>query len=379
MSAPFHVQELIGERVRGLQGYAPEPPEEAAQRLGIPVGQLIKLDANENPYGPTRHTLGALSGYSAYHRYPDAISRRLREAIGRYVGIAPASVLVGNGSDELIDTVLRLFRPGPRGGGIAQVVNCPPTFGEYQFYAVTNDMGVQDIPRDDEFRVNVSAIESLCRSDPQPKVVFLASPNSPDGSMLPDVELMRLLALPLVVVLDEAYIEFSSSPSKASLVGQHDNLIVLRTFSKWAGLAGLRVGYGVFPACLMAALWRLKSPYNVNCAAQVAALATLDDLAESRAVIGKIVAERERFLAKLREIPYLRVRDSQANFIYCKVEGLSVEAVKQAMERRGIILRYFSDPAMRDCIRISVGTPMQDESVLIGLRALERQGGPYGK
>jgi len=375
MSSSFDVRALIGERVRSLQEYAPEPPEEAAARLGLPLGQIIKLDANENPYGPTKHTLAALSGYSNYHRYPDALSRRLRQAIGHYVGVDAANILVGNGSDELIDSVLRLFRPGPRGGGIAQVLNCPPTFGEYQFYALSNDMEVLDIPRDEGFRVDVAAIEALCRADPRPKVLFLASPNSPDGSLLPDADLLRLLELPLVVVLDEAYIEFSTANSKAGLVAERENLIVLRTFSKWAGLAGLRVGYGIFPQALMEGLWRLKSPYNVNCAAQVGALATLENLNEAKENIAKIVAERERLIKKLREISFLTVYESQSNFVLCRTRGVPIEAIRQVMERRGILLRYFGDPALRDYMRITVGTPMQDEAVLIALRSLDRRGG----
>ena len=375
MTSSFDVRALIGERVRSLQEYAPEPPEEAAARLGLPLGQIIKLDANENPYGPTKHTLAALSGYSNYHRYPDALSRRLRQAIGHYVGVDAANILVGNGSDELIDSVLRLFRPGPRGGGIAQVLNCPPTFGEYQFYALSNDMEVLDIPRDEGFRVDVAAIEALCRADPRPKVLFLASPNSPDGSLLPDADLLRLLELPLVVVLDEAYIEFSTANSKAGLVAERENLIVLRTFSKWAGLAGLRVGYGIFPQALMEGLWRLKSPYNVNCAAQVGALATLENLNEAKENIAKIVAERERLIKKLREISFLTVYESQSNFVLCRTRGVPIEAIRQVMERRGILLRYFGDPALRDYMRITVGTPMQDEAVLIALRSLDRRGG----
>jgi histidinol-phosphate aminotransferase len=376
--SPLNVAACIGGRVRGLQEYAPEPLEEVAARLGLPVGQLIKLDANENPYGPTKHTLAVLAGYAQYHRYPDPVSRRLRQALGKYLGVDPAQILVGNGSDELIDLILRLFRPGPAGGGIGQVINCPPTFGMYQFYATTNDLEVLELPRDEAWRVPVEAIEELCRADPRPRILFLASPNNPDGQLLPEADLERLLALPLLVVLDEAYVEFAGA-SRVGLVAERENLIVLRTFSKWAGLAGLRVGYGVFPQALMGALWRLKSPYNVNGAAQAAALATLEDLAEAKVHIGKIVAERQRLLEKLREFPFLRVYDSQANYILCRAQGLPVETIRQAMERRGIILRYFGDPRLQDCLRISVGTPMQDEALLMVLRALEHKEGDDGR
>jgi histidinol-phosphate aminotransferase len=370
MSQPaFDVAALIGARVKGLQEYAPEPLQETARRLGFPEEQLCKLDANENPYGATPRAMARVRAFPYVHRYPDPVSRRLRGAIGGYVGVDPANILVGNGSDELIDLILRLFRPGPEGGGVAQVVDCPPTFGMYQFYGVTNDMKVIRLPRGADFGVDVSAVEALCQRDPQPRLLFLASPNNPDGQLLPDEALARLLALPLVVVLDEAYVEFASG-SRVAEVDKRDNLIVLRTFSKWAGLAGLRVGYGVFPACLMESLWRLKSPYNVNGMAQEAALATLEDMAVARERIALIVAERVRLLAGLRRLPFLTAYGSQANYILCRLRGIDNPSVRRAMEARGILLRYFDGPGVENCIRISVGTPAQTDAVLRALEAL---------
>jgi histidinol-phosphate aminotransferase len=393
MNTPIDWSSLIGARVQGLQEYAPEPLEEIALRLNLPVGQLIKLDANENPYGPTAHALAALGGWHAHHRYPDPVSRRLRQAIGAYLGVDAAQILVGNGSDELIDLLLRLFRPDfarqnatvadsrvkpgapmAQVGGIGQVIICPPTFGMYEFYGATNDLEVLCVPRDAAFGVDLDRIEALCAADPRPKIAFFASPNNPDGALLPDAALERLLALPLLVVLDEAYIEFSGA-SRVGLVAEHDNLIVLRTFSKWAGLAGLRVGYGVYPAALMSGLWRLKSPYNVNGVAQAAALATLEDLPQAQANVDKIVAERARLVNKLTELPYLTVYPTQANYVLCRVHGRPIAALRAAMERHGIILRYFGGPLLGDCVRISVGTPMQDEALLLVLRSLEQSGG----
>jgi histidinol-phosphate aminotransferase len=378
MSTPIQWEELISARARGPLEYAPESLEEVALRMGLPMGQLIKLDANENPYGPTKRTLDMLTGYSNYHRYPDATSRRLREAIGQYIGVDPACVLVGNGSDELINLILTVFRPGPEGDGIGQVISCPPTFGMYPFYAHANDLELLTFPRDAEFRLPVADIETLCQTDPRPRILFCTSPNNPDGGWLPQADLLRLLQLPLLVILDEAYVEFSDEPSRVSAVAERGNLVVLRTFSKWAGLAGLRVGYGVFPAWMMNALGKLKSPYNVNCAAHAAALATLEDAAEARAVIAKIVAERQRLLEKLREIAFLKVRDSQANYLLCQVQGIPVATLREVMERRGIVLRYYGG-SLSDYIRISVGTPMQDEALMIALRGLARQGGEHGQ
>ncbi|MEA3406696.1 MAG: histidinol-phosphate transaminase [Chloroflexota bacterium] len=370
----LRARDWIGNRVEGLKEYAPDPPEQIAKRLGMPVGQLIKLDANENPYGPTSHTRDVLRSYNHYHRYPDPLSRTLRRAIADYIGVPAETILVGNGSDELIDLILRLFRPDGVGGGVDQVIDCPPTFGMYQFYGTTNDMEVLLFPRDGDFHVDVEGIAGLCDEDPQPRILFVTSPNNPDGQVLPEGDLERLLDLPLLIVLDEAYVEFSGN-SKVGWVQDRENLIVLRTFSKWAGLAGLRVGYGVFPEGLMHALWRLKSPYNVNGVAQAAALATLEEIDQARDRVDAIVAERQKLSEKLQQISFLHVYESQANYILCRVEGVPVQTIREAMEERGIILRYYNKSRLRDHIRISVGTPMQDEAVVVALRGLDEGGG----
>jgi histidinol-phosphate aminotransferase len=363
-------QDHIGGRVRNLSVYAPEPLEVLAARLGLPLGQLIKLDANENPYGPTRHTMQVLNGYSGYQYYPDPLSRRLREAISGYLGVDVERILIGNGSDELIDLTLRLFRPECGIGGIAEVLTCSPTFSMYSHYSYTNDLTLIDIPRLVGFEVNDEAIAALCHAKPRPRILFLASPNNPDGQLVPEGVLRRLLALPLLVVLDEAYVEFSSH-SYIGLVNEYDNLVVLRTLSKWAGLAGLRVGYGIFPRELMSGLWRLKSPYNVNGLAQTAALATLEDLAEAQNTVRKITEERGRFTQKLLTLPFLRVTPSQANFLLCQLSGLPIDVLRQAMEARGIILRYYHEPPLQNAVRITIGTPSQNEAVWVVLRTLK--------
>lgn len=359
---------MIGPRVNSLQEYAPEPLPVLAQRLGRSVDQLIKLDANENPYGPTAHTLATLRAFDRYHRYPDPLSRDLRQAISSYVGVDSANILAGNGSDELIDLLLKLFRPEPRSPWL-EVINCPPTFGMYAFYAATNDLRVVEIPRKPGFGLDLEWIEAAC-ADGTPRLLFLASPNNPDGTLLTDEALERLLSLPLVVILDEAYIEFGGR-SHATWVPQRDNLIVLRTFSKWAGLAGLRVGYGIFPSCLMDALSKLKSPYNVNIVAQAAALATLESLDEAQRNIAMLVAERERLYQGMLAIPYLQVTPSSANYVLARV-AMPLSKLRVAMEQQGIILRYFQSAALNGYVRISAGTPAQTDAVLKALHDVEQ-------
>jgi histidinol-phosphate aminotransferase len=177
------------------------------------------------------------------------------------------------------------------------------------------------------------------------------------------------LALPVMVVLDEAYVEFADHPSRAEWVLRHDNLAVLRTFSKAAGIAGLRLGYGVCPAWLMAELWKFKQPYNVNVAATVAGLASLRDLDYLRATVEKLKTERRRLSALLETVPYLDPQPTEANFVLCRVVGRSAKEVKQMLEKQGILVRYYSKPGLDNCIRISVGQPGQTDRVIEALRS----------
>jgi len=357
--------DLVGDRVRGLQEYAPEPLGETAQRLGLPPESLIKADANENPYGPTPAALRALAAYDSYHRYPDPVSRRLAARIAEYVGVPQEHILVANGSDELIDLILRLFRPGRNGGGIAEIIDCPPTFGMYSFYGATNDMSVVSVPRLEDYQLDMQGIAAIC-SDQRPRILFAASPNNPDGRLLDSDSLNALLGLPLLVVLDEAYVEFAAC-SRSTWVPERENLIVLRTFSKWAGLAGLRVGYGIFPSALMPSLWRVKSPYNVNGPAQTAALATLESADEALARVRRIVSDREAFYLRLEGISGLRVFPSQANYIMCTLQSGTLAELKEHMEARGILLRYYGQGRLESTLRISVDTPERNETIACAL------------
>jgi histidinol-phosphate aminotransferase len=193
------------------------------------------------------------------------------------------------------------------------------------------------------------------------KLIFVTSPNNPDGSLLPDQDLERLLVLPVVVVLDEAYIEFAAAGSRIQWVWRYPNLIVLRTFSKWAGLAGLRVGYGAFPPAIIEHLWKIKQPYNVPVAGQLAAQVSLADRERLLGRVAHLVEQREKFYQALAQIEWLKPYPSQANFILCRVKGHPGRAaeVKQQLARRGILVRYYNSPGLTDCLRFSIGTPAQ--------------------
>ena len=297
--------------------------------------------------------------------YPDPAQTRLRAALSGYVGQPAASILCGAGADELIDLVLRLFlSPGDA------VIDCPPTFGMYSFDTGVNAGRLITVPRRADFSLDIPAIEAAAASS-RAKLLFLTSPNNPTGNLTPPAEIARLLRLPLLVVVDEAYMEFAEPGGATSVipwVPRHANLAVLRTFSKWAGLAGMRVGYGIFPDWMIAQLWKIKQPYNLSLGAETAAIASLSDIDYLRANVARIVAERDRLLARLGALPFLLPHPSESNFILCRVTQGDAHALKLALERAGVLVRYYNTPLLRDYIRISVGTPAQTDAVIAALQ-----------
>ncbi|MEI7845121.1 MAG: histidinol-phosphate transaminase [Chloroflexota bacterium] len=357
--------------IANLPAYTPiEPLEVLSARIGRAAQDIIKLDANENPYGMSPRARKALTEMEFAHIYPDPESRALRAALSDFTGAPAANLLPGSGADELIDLIMRvMLSPGER------IINCPPTFGMYAFDADLNAAHVIEIPRRADFSLDVEGILASVEKH-NPRLIFLTSPNNPDGSLIPPETLERLLALPVMLVLDEAYIEFAQpgslgkNISRICDVAQRDNLIVLRTFSKLAGLAGLRVGYGAFPSWLMPTLWKAKQPYNVNVAGSIAAIASLADSAYLTETVSTLVAERERLMQGLQSIAYLRPYPSSSNFILCQVIGRDAAQLKASLaEQHGIFIRYFNKPGLKDCIRISIGKPEQMDALLAALGA----------
>ena len=357
---------LIRSDIADMAPYTPIVPFDVlSQRLGIPAEDIIKLDANENPYGPSPRIYSALADETYYHIYPDPDSTSLRDALSQYTGIDSTHIVAGQGVDELIDLVIRLFvTPGDA------VINCPPTFGMYRFDTELNGGKIIDVERKADFSLDTEEATKSITNNENTKILFITSPNNPDGSILSDACLRQLLQLPLIVVLDEAYIEFAGN-SRVDWVLEHENLIVLRTFSKWAGLAGLRVGYGVFPHWIISHLLKIKQPYNVNVAGGVAALASLSDVGQLRENVRKIVAERERLYSALRDFDFLEPYPSEANFILSRVVGRDAAGLKTALSERGIFIRYFNTSRLRDHVRISVGKPAHTSALLNALATLK--------
>ncbi|MEZ4590919.1 MAG: histidinol-phosphate transaminase [Chloroflexota bacterium] len=372
---------FVRPEIAEMEAYTPIVPFEVlSARLGRAPEQIIKLDANENPYGPSPKALAALGNGRFYHIYPDPESNQLRDALSSYTQMPKERLLTGMGADELIDLVLRVvLSPGD------VVIDCPPSFGMYPFSTAVNSGQYVPVWRNEDFSLNVPAIEQAVAQHPTAKILFLCSPNNPDGSTIPDADLRRLLHLPVLVVLDEAYADFDLGMNHLGInhLGmnaqarehmawtlEYDNLAVLRTFSKLAGLAGLRVGYGAFPEWLLPHLWKIKQPYNINVAASLAALASLEDQPWLQEKVQLLVAERERLFTKLGTISYLNPFPSRSNFILCRVVGRDAYQLKLDLEQAGILVRYFNKPGLDNCIRISAGRPEETERLIAELHRL---------
>ena len=356
---------MLRSDIAAMEPYKPIMPFDVlSQRLGRPPAEIVKLDANENVYGPSPAARAALAEARYLHIYPDPEANALRDALEKYTGVPRDRLIAGAGADELIDLVLRaILEPGDG------VLNCPPSFGMYPFSTAVNGGELIEVPRRADFSVALEDIERAVARHARAKAIFICSPNNPDGSVLGDQALHRLLALPLLVILDEAYVEFSGG-SRITWVQEHENLVVLRTFSKWAGLAGLRVGYGAFPVWLTPHLWKIKQPYNVNVAAEAAARASLTEKAWLEERVTAIIAERERLERRLDTFTFLQPFPSRSNFVLCRVTGRDARELKQTLERKGILVRYFAKPGLENCIRVSAGRPEDTDRLLSVLESL---------
>jgi len=359
MQLPSHVQ--------NLPAYVPgESVESLAARLGRSPESIIKLDANENNYGTPPAVFEALADLENTHRYPDAAQTDLRAALSAYTGVPADYLLAGNGSDELLSLLSQvMLQPGD------SILVCPPTFSMYAFYAHLRNCEAINVARKADFSINVDRIISAIHAH-SPKILFLDNPGNPTGVALPIKDISRLLALPILIVLDEAYLEFTGSRSFVTEVPERENLVVLRTFSKWAGLAGFRIGYGAFPKWLGDALWQAKSPYNVTVPAMTAATAALREVEWLKVNIERVIIDRDRLADELRAFSGLTVYPSEANFLLVKVEpsfAKSAAEICDLLKEQGILVRLFES---MDCLRITIGKTEEIDQFLFHLSSFAK-------
>ncbi len=355
------VKELVLPHLRAPAGYDGVRSLEAmASEAGIPPDKIIRLNGNENSYGPSPKVAEALGAFDQYNRYPDPDQTALRQALSDYTGTPSETIVCGNGSDELIDLIIRLFV-----GKGDKIIEPTPTFGMYRFSTHLVGAEVVPVPRDKNFNLDVESIELAL--DERSKIIFLAHPNNPTGNLAREEDIRRLLELPVMVVVDEAYYEYCGQTAMP-LLSEHPNLIVLRTFSKWAGLAGLRVGLGAMNPEVARLIMTIKPPYNMNRAAELALMASLDDQELLLSYIRPVVEERERMFSLLEEIPGVTPIPSAANFMMMRLPEGQGERIFQDLARKGVFVRAYADDAMKDCLRVSVGLPQETDGFVEALK-----------
>lgn len=329
--------------------------ETIAARYGYAVSDLIRLDSNENPYGPSPRARAALNEITI-ERYPDSETRCLREALAKYSGVVPSGVVVSNGGDEIIDLIFRLFLDSGD-----EIINFPPTFGVYHSTAELNRGRVINVPRGSDHAVDIAAVRQ--RVGPRTKLIVICNPNNPTGNPTPHADLLELLDMGVPTMVDEAYVEFSDT-GIADLLPDYPNLLIARTMSKWSALAGLRVGYGLMSPALAERINAIKPAFNVNAAAEAAAIASLADRAHLMENVARLRSDSLVLQTALAAVPFLDPAPSIANFVYCLTRNIAPEWVREALLRRGIVVRLYTDPP---AIRISVGTSEQNQVLLAAL------------
>jgi len=368
-------------RTPGLQSYfrpyladiAPyvgvERIEALAARYGLAPDAISKLDANENPYGPSPLVYEALASLQDAHRYPDPLAGELRDAVAAYAGVETEQVLLGAGADEMLEVLLRLFMaPGEC------TLDAPPTFNMYPVFTLQNGGRVISVPRGPSWELNLpemlARIEgSVENENERVKLVWVCSPNNPTGNLASHEEVVALLETGAPVIVDEAYYEFSGR-THLPLLREYPNLMIARTFSKLAGLAGMRIGYVVADPAVIHEAKKIKQPYNVNIAAHVAALASLRDLPRLQHNVDLIVEERERMAALLREHGELDPYPSDANYLLCRTADNDGKRLRDDLSRRGVFVRYFAKPGLEGCVRISAGAPADTDRLMSALEAV---------
>ena len=344
----FDLNRLVRNNIKKLKPYS-------SARSEFSGTAKIFLDANENSFG------SPLTKW--YNRYPDPLQWELKKKIASIKNVAAENMLLGNGSDECIDLLIRAFCDPQKDN----IIICPPTYGMYEVYAHINDVEVKEVALLTNYQLDLESIENSI--DENTKLIFLCSPNNPTGNSLEreDIE-MVLNNFEGMVVIDEAYINYSRHRSFLAELKDYPNLVVMQTFSKAWGLAALRLGVNFASTEIIDILNKIKPPYNINQATQELALKALDNLEDVNAMIKETIKEREVLVKELVQLSFVeKVFPSDANFVLAKMDDAT--ATYNYLKEKGIIVRNRSNVILcEDCLRITVGTPQQDQQLLQTLK-----------
>ncbi|RPD40904.1 histidinol-phosphate transaminase [Chitinophaga barathri] len=346
----FDLESILRDNIKRLVPYSSARDEFKGEAS-------VYLDANENSFGSPLP--------AAYHRYPDPLQWKVKYRLAEIKGVPPQNIFLGNGSDEAIDILYRAFcRPG-----VDNVVLCPPTYGMYEVSANINDVTIRKASLTPDFQLDLEAIESAI--DENTKLIFICSPNNPTANAInrEDIE-MVLNNFDGIVVVDEAYINFSRQKSLIRELTEYPNLVILQTLSKAWGLAALRVGMAFASEDIINVFNKIKPPYNINQASQELALQALDNIEQVNGWIKETVEERNKLQAALTALPIVElVYPSDANFLLVKT--VDAKGIYNKLVEQGIIVRDRSKVELcAGCLRITIGTPEENITLLNTLKSI---------
>lgn len=346
----FDLENLVRENVRRLAPYS------SARKEFTGAAQVF-LDANENGFGSPIE--------KNYNRYPDPLQRKIKEKIAAMNSVKPENIFVGNGSDEAIDLAFRIFCEPRRDN----ILICPPTYGMYEVSAEINDVQIKRANLTKDFQLDSAAIES--EIDERTKLLFICSPNNPTGNSFVRKEILNLAKnFSGIIVVDEAYIHFSEQKSLIGEIENFENLIVLQTFSKAWGLAGLRVGLAFGSEKIIEFFNKVKPPYNISEIVQERILGALENGEEVEKTIREIIGEREKMIESLSKISSItKIFPTDANFVL--VRAKDADSIYRFLLEEKIVVRNRSNIKLcENCLRITIGTPEENEILLQALRKI---------
>jgi histidinol-phosphate aminotransferase len=344
----FDIQKLVRSHIADLQPYS------SARDEFDPVDrEVVYLDANENPFD------------NGVNRYPDPQQRKLKEVIAKRRGVAANQLLLGNGSDEVLDLIFRAFCIPNQD----KIIVIPPTYGMYKVLANINCIFLDEVPLNNDFQLVTKDI--LNQISTQTKAIFLCSPNNPSGNSFRREDILTLLqSFTGLVVIDEAYIDFSTQKSLVSDLSSYPNLIITQTLSKAYGLAGIRLGICIASEEIIDILNKIKPPYNINSLTQERAISALADWDTTQGQITQLIAERKGLFAQLEKISFVeKVYPSDANFLLVQVDDAN-KRYAQLIENDIVVRNRSKQVGCENCLRFSVGTPQENQILIETLNRL---------
>ena len=344
----FNLNKIVRSSIKGLKPYSSARDEFTGKAD-------VYLDANENPFG------------NGLNRYPDPYQKALKKEISKIKNIHEESIILGNGSDEVIDLLFRAFcEPGKD-----EVIIFPPTYGMYQVCADVNNVKTKKVPLTSDFEVDeLSLLETI---DKKSKIIWFCSPNNPTGNTMDPAVIKNILnCFEGIVVIDEAYIDFSDSQSWIDFHEIHTNLFIIQTLSKAWGLAGIRLGMGFGSKEIISVLNKIKPPYNVNSLTQEKAIEAIGYLDEKNETIDAILVEKAKLKEKLNQIDGVqKIYQSDANFLLVKIDN-ATNIYNKLVEQSIIVRNRSSVTLCENCLRITVGKPAENEKLLNAIKEITR-------